>query len=79
MFKYFLFLFFIPVCSSSQEKQIDRLFTAEKDFSGVLLVAEKIANQFITKQLATGNLTINLFYKIPTSLNWLPCLNNSRL
>ena len=40
MLKCFLFLFFIPFCSSAQEKQIDSLLAAQKDFSGVVLIAD---------------------------------------
>jgi CubicO group peptidase (beta-lactamase class C family) len=40
MQKYFLLLFFIPFRSSCQDKQIDSLFSAQKDFSGVALIAE---------------------------------------
>lgn len=40
MLKYFLFLFFIPFCSIAQEKQIDSLFVAQNNFSGVVLIAE---------------------------------------
>ncbi len=40
MLKYFLLVFLIPFRSSSQEKQIDSLFTVQKDFCGVVLVAE---------------------------------------
>jgi CubicO group peptidase (beta-lactamase class C family) len=41
MLKYFLFLFLIPFCSFSQEKEIDSLAAEQKDFSGVVLIAEK--------------------------------------
>jgi CubicO group peptidase (beta-lactamase class C family) len=42
MKRYFLFLVFVPFCSIArqQQKKIDELFVAQKDFSGVLLVAE---------------------------------------
>ena len=47
MLKYFLFLFLIPLYSSAQlvtsireERQIDSLFAAQKDLSGVVLVAK---------------------------------------
>lgn len=41
MMKYYFILLFFPLFSIAQEKQFDEIFTSQKDFSGVLLVAEK--------------------------------------
>ena len=40
MIRCFLFLFLLPLFSLAQEKKLDEVFTSQKDFSGVLLVAE---------------------------------------
>ena len=40
MMRYCLFLFFIPLFSLAQKKQLDEIFTSQKNFSGVVLVAE---------------------------------------
>lgn len=41
MMRYCLFLFFIPLFSLAQEKQLDEIFRSQNNFSGVVLVAEK--------------------------------------
>jgi CubicO group peptidase (beta-lactamase class C family) len=41
MMKYYFILLFFPLFSIAQEKQLDKIFSSQKDFSGVLLVAEK--------------------------------------
>ena len=40
MIRYCLLLLFFPLFSIAQEKQLDEIFTSQKDFSGVVLVAE---------------------------------------
>ena len=40
MIRFCLFLFFIPLFSLAQEKQLDEIFTSKKNFNGVVLVAE---------------------------------------
>ena len=40
MMRYCLLLLFFPLFSLAQEKQLNEIFTTQKDFSGVLLVAE---------------------------------------
>ncbi len=37
---YWLILLFIPIYSAAQQKQLDSLFASQKDFSGVVLLAE---------------------------------------